>query len=153
MATVTKTEQGATTKGSAVGRGVVGGILGGLAGGVIFGMIMQLMDFMPMIAMLVGSESLAVAWLVHLAISAFIGAVFGVVVATRRWGVAALAGVGAVYGMAWWVLGPLLLMPAKLGMPVLQFNTMVWQSLMGHVVFGVVLGLVTAVWLRRPLRG
>jgi uncharacterized membrane protein YagU involved in acid resistance len=89
---------------------------------------------------------------VHLAISAFIGAVFGLLVAKRRWGVGALAGVGAAYGLVWWVLGPLMLMPAKLGMPLFQVNTMVWQSLVGHMVFGVVLGLVAGIWLRRSQR-
>ena len=152
MATVTQAERSAATKGSALGRGAVGGVLGGLAGGMVFGMMMQMMDAMPMIAMLVGSESIAVAWVVHLAISAFIGVVFGVLVAGRGWGLGALAGTGAVYGVAWWVLGPLLLMPAKLGMPLFQFDTMVWQSLMGHVVFGVVLGLVAGLWLRRISR-
>jgi hypothetical protein len=33
-------------------------------------------------------------------------------------------------------------MPAKLGMPVLQLNTTAWQSLMGHLLYGLVLGIV-----------
>lgn len=127
----------------------MGGILGGLAGGLVFGMMMQLMDFMPMIAMLVDSDSVAVAWVVHLAISAFIGAIFGLAVSMRPLGLGALAGAGVAYGVLWWVLGPLLLMPAKLGMPLFQFDSMTWKSLMGHMIFGVVLGLVTGAWLRR----
>ncbi|MBI1352339.1 MAG: hypothetical protein GC156_14635 [Actinomycetales bacterium] len=128
---------------------MVGGVVGGLAGGVVFGMMMQMMDAMPMIAMLVGSDSIAVAWVVHLAISAFIGGVFGVLIATRRISLAASVGAGVVYGMVWWLLGPLVLMPAKLGMPLFTFDTMIWQSLMGHMIFGAVLGLVAGAWLRR----
>jgi len=131
------------------GQGLVGGILGGLAGGLVFGMMMQLMDFMPMIAMLVDSDSVAVAWVVHLAISAVIGAIFGLAVSRRPLGLGVLAGTGVAYGVLWWVLGPLLLMPAKLGMPLFQFDSMTWKSLMGHMIFGLVLGLVAGAWLRR----
>jgi hypothetical protein len=66
------------------GRGTTGlassrlapGVAGGLAGGIVFGMMMQLMGMIPMVAELVGSGSAAVGWLVHLAISAAIGAGF-----------------------------------------------------------------------------
>ena len=149
MATTAQTERTATTRSTSIGQGIAGGVLGGLAGGMVFGMLMQMMDAMPMIAKLAGSESIAVAWMVHLAISAFIGAIFGALIAGRRIGLGAVAAGGAAYGMVWWILGPLLLMPAKLGMPLFHFDTMVWQSLMGHVVFGVVLGLVAGAWLRR----
>ena len=54
--------------------GLVPGIVGGLVGGMAFGMMMQMMDMMPTIAMLVGSESIAVGWMVHLAVSAALGA-------------------------------------------------------------------------------
>ena len=45
------------------------GAAGGLAGGVVFGILMQLDDMIPMVAMLVDSEAVAVGWVVHLAIS------------------------------------------------------------------------------------
>jgi hypothetical protein len=34
-------------------------------------------------------------------------------------------------------------------MPVLQVDAMAWKSLMGHMIFGVILGLVTGAWMRR----
>ncbi len=49
------------------------------------------------------------------------------------------------YGVVWWILGPLLIMPTWLGMgPMLTkaFDGANLMSLMGHVVFGVVTGLV-----------
>jgi hypothetical protein len=55
------------------------------------------------------------------------------------------------YGLVWWVLGPLLIMPARLGMDLFIFNAMTRQSLMGHLVYGLVLGLVYA--LVRPRLG
>ena len=126
---------------------------GGLAGGVGFGMLMQLMGMIPMVAALVGSTSVGVGWLVHLIISTGLGGLYGLTVAGRlpAGAVAAAAG-GAGYGVIWWVLGALLLMPARLGMPVFGFGTVAWQSLMGHLVFGLVLGLVTWFAARRPAR-
>lgn len=70
------------------------GVVAGLAGGIVFGALMAMMG---MIAMMVGSESAAVGWLVHLVISAFYGALFAVTVPTT-FGVGALLGAGAVYG-------------------------------------------------------
>lgn len=130
-------------------QGVVHGVLGGLAGGLVFGGMMQALDMMSMVAMLVGSESVAVAWVVHLAISAVFGAVYGAVVAPRvsGWGPGLVAGLA--YGALLWVVGPLLLMPAKLGMPLFTVNTMAVQSLVGHLVFGLVLAAVVVALSRR----
>lgn len=142
------TASGTTPATVALPTRLVAGIAGGLAGGVMFGILMQMMGMIPMVAMLVGSKAVVVGWLVHLAISAFIGATYALLFA--RWGSgllpAALIGMG--YGVVWWVLGALLIMPAKLGMPTFMFNTTAWQSLMGHLIYGLVLGIVYA--LVRP---
>jgi uncharacterized membrane protein YagU involved in acid resistance len=149
MTTTASRGTSVTTPAGSAMRGLIAGAVGGLAGGVVFGLMMQLMDFIPMIAALVGSDSVAVGWLVHLAISVFIGAVFGLALSSRQASLGAWTAMGLVYGVIWWVLGPLLLMPAKLGMPVFQFNDTVWKSLMGHMIFGLVLGAVTALVARR----
>jgi hypothetical protein len=44
-------------------------------------------------------------------------------------------------------------MPLWLGMTAFQFNTMAWQSLMGHLIYGLLLGLVYAVTRPRLTRG
>jgi uncharacterized membrane protein YagU involved in acid resistance len=129
---------------AAVPTRLVAGVIGGLAGGVLFGILMQLIDMMPMVAMLVGTESVAVGWLVHLAISAFIGATYALLFArwADRLAVGAAAGLG--YGLVWWILGALILMPARLGMDLFVFNTMTWQSLLGHLIYGLTLGVAYA---------
>lgn len=125
------------------------GSIAGLGGGIVFGMMMAMMGFLPMVAMLVGSESAVVGFLVHMAISAFIGAVYGVVIGrfanTAR--VALLGGI--VNGIVWWVLGALILMPLLLGMSQMVFviGSEQWISLLGHIIYG----LVTA-FLLIPLR-
>jgi len=129
------------------------GIVGGLVGGVAFGVLMQMIDMIPMVAMLVGSEAAAVGWLVHLAISAFIGATFAVLFGRYATTVGVSTAIGAGYGVVWWVLGALILMPARLGMDVFMFNTMAWQSLMGHVTYGLLLGAVYALVAPRLRRG
>lgn len=128
-----------------VGSAVPAGIAGGLTGGLVFGMMMQMMGMIPMIAMLVGSESVVIGWIVHLGISAFIGVTFALLVGSRatRPGMAAVLGLG--YGAVWWVVGALLIMPAKLGMPTFTLNDMTTNSLVGHLIYGAILGLTYAV--------
>jgi uncharacterized membrane protein YagU involved in acid resistance len=123
---------------------LVNGAIGGIAGGIVFGLMMQAQEMMPMVAMLARSESIVVGWLVHLLISAFIGAVFGVIASRlpQAWPTILIA--GAVNGVIWWVLGALVLMPLILGMNemVFQVGTMQINSLIGHLIFGVIAAAV-----------
>ncbi len=120
------------------------GALGGLAGGVPFGLMMTGMGMMPMIGMLIRVEDATVGWIVHALISVVTGAVYGhfAPAFSKTWGSAAVAGV--VYGVIWWVLGALILMPVILGMTDMIFviGQMQWMSLMGHIVFAVIIALV-----------
>jgi hypothetical protein len=123
------------------------GVAGGLAGGTLFGMMMGTMGMLPMIGMMVGQPSAIAGAAVHMAISAGIGAsfavLFGRVVRSSRGGLLA----GTLYGATWWVLGPLFLMPWMMGMGFgshlnLSAASAALPSLMGHLAYGVVLGLV-----------
>jgi uncharacterized membrane protein YagU involved in acid resistance len=137
-----------TTTGADVGRRMAAGAVGGLVGGMAFGMLMQMMDMIGLVAMMVGSESVVVGWLVHLTISVALGAGFGLVSirGLDSWGRG--IGMGVAYGIVWWVLGALLLMPAKLGMPLFNLDATAGQSLMGHMIFGAILGAVTVAIVR-----
>ena len=128
------------------------GVYGGLAGGVVFGAMMAMMGMLPMIGNMVGIPSAWVGFFVHLMISATIGGSFAVLLdaSGQRGGV----GTGLAYGFAWWILGPLTLMPFFMGMG-LGVNWTVaamgqaMPSLVGHLIFGGILG-VTYNWLREP---
>lgn len=126
-------------------RSITQGAIAGIIGGVVFGMMMAMMNMLPMVAMLVKSDSPVVGFIVHLVISAGIGASFGVILSfvPVKGRVGALIA-GAVYGMIWWVLGALVLMPVMLGMSnmVFQIGDTQWASLMGHVIFGMITGFV-----------
>ena len=123
---------------------IVNGAIAGLVGGAVFGMMMALMGMLPMVAMLVGSESAVVGFMVHMAISAFIGAVYGAVASRLPKSTGVAIGAGAINGVIWWVLGALIMMPLMLGMGDMVFviGGDQWMSLVGHLIFGVVTGLV-----------
>ena len=139
---------------------IAAGALAGIAGGLLFGIMMQMMfaptpqggkmPMMAMVAMVVRSDSLAVGWLYHLFNSAVIGGLFGAVLGSRVHNVGSGIGWGGVWGFVWWILGALILMPVFLGMPAfapLQMPPMrlvAMGSLIGHLIFGVVMGFAFA---------
>ena len=132
---------------SAPGQRLVRGAIAGIAGGIVFGALMGMMGMLPTIAGLVGSSSAVVGFVVHMVLSAVIGAGYGLVVGTvgDRYGSAWWAGL--LYGVAWWILGPLLIMPTMMGMgPQLgmAFSSMMLMSLIGHLLYGLVTGLAYA---------
>ena len=128
---------------SSLGKRVLAGVAGGLAGGMVFGMLMAMMGMLSMIASMAGSDSAWVGFGVHLMISVLIGLGLTVLFGNRLLtGYARGALVGLAYGAIWWVLGPLMIMPAMLGMPLFALNLTAVLNLMGHMMYGVVLGLV-----------
>lgn len=132
---------------------IVTGIIAGIIAGMVFGMMMQMMSapdgkpMMAMVAQVVRSESLIVGWLYHLFNSAVIGAIFGWLLGSRvsSYGTGLLW--GALYGIVWWILGALVLMPLFLGMPpfaslmMAPMRPVAMGSLVGHVLYGVILGV------------
>jgi uncharacterized membrane protein YagU involved in acid resistance len=135
------------------------GALAGIAGGVGFGVLMAMMDMLPMVGMLIGVDNAVVGFGVHLANSAIIGAVFGLLFFGIADKIGPILGAGVVYGVVWWVLGALLIMPLWLSVtadPMMRDMVFViekdqWLSLMGHVLFGLVAAAVL-VGMRRRTR-
>jgi hypothetical protein len=135
----------------------IAGAVGGLLAGLVFGIMMTVMTaptpdggrmpMMGMVAMVVGSTSLLVGWIYHLFNSAVIGALFGWVFGERTTSYGRGASLGAAWGAVWWVLGALILMPLFLGMPIFAslrmppMRPVAMMSLVGHLMFGVLLGL------------
>jgi hypothetical protein len=143
---------------------VLAGLVAGIIAGIIFGFMMHMMSAptpdgrqMPMLAMVaqvVRSHSLVVGWLYHLFNSAVIGGIFGWLLGDRVAGHPGPgAGWGGLYGFAWWILGGLILMPILLGMSAFAplkmpaMRPVAMGSLMGHLIFGLILG-TTSAWLR-----
>lgn len=127
---------------STLSRRVLAGVIGGLAGGAVFGMLMAMMGLLPMLAPIVGSSSPWVGFGMHLVISVMIG--LGLTVLVGNWlltGYGRGVLIGLAYGAVWWVLGPLVMMPLMLGMPVFILDLTSLLSLMGHLIYGAILGL------------
>ncbi len=141
------------------GARLVNGAIAGVAGGVVFGILMAMLDMLPMVSMLIGVENAVVGFLVHLVNSAIIGAIFGLIAWSFANNIAAVLGAGMVYGVIWWVLGALIVMPLwlsvtadpKMSDMVLTVGRDQWMSLMGHVIFGLIAGGVLY-GLRRRVR-
>ena len=141
---------------SRLGAGVVGGLIAGL----VFGMMMTMMHaptpqggpvrVMGMIAMIVGSTSVAIGWLYHLVNSAVIGGLFGLLTGTWLAQGRNVLVLGVVYGLVWWMVGGLVLMPLLLGMPPFApllmppMRMLAAGSMMGHAIFGLILGFTVA---------
>ncbi len=122
------------------------GAYGGLTGGVVFGAMMAVTGMLPMIGKMVGHPSAVTGFLVHLVISALIGASFATIFDGFVHGKSSGLGYGLTYGAAWWFLGPLTLMPLMMGMGLgVNWNataaSQMLPSLFGHLVYGAVLGL------------
>ena len=128
---------------------VTHGVYGGLAGGVVFGVLMAMMGMLPLIGNMVGIPSVWVGFLVHLVISATIGGSFAVLLSAS--GLRGGVGSGLAYGVTWWILGPLTVMPLFMRMGLgINWNvasmSAAMPSLVGHLIFGAILGL-TYRWL------
>ena len=127
-----------------VARSAVAGAIAGLGGGAVFGMMMGMMGMLPMVAALVGSQNPLTGFGVHMAISAAIGVLYGLVARRLPQNLDTALLAGAANGAAWWVLGALILMPLLLGMGnmVLQVGHAQGISLVGHLVYGMVTGVI-----------
>lgn len=123
--------------------------------GVAMGLPMHLtMEMMPAIANLYGAESVAAGWLAHLFHSAVFGLVYGAASNLPRGGYTVTdlpSGVlvGSLYGVGVWVFGAVYAMPLwmqSIGMDAAAPN---WDpmSLLTHLLFGALLGLLYPVFL------
>jgi uncharacterized membrane protein YagU involved in acid resistance len=135
---------------------IIGGVVGGVAGGLVFGAMMAMMGMLPMVASVVGSNSVVVGFIYHMFNSVIIGIAFGLLFGalSRTYGLGALWGL--VYGVIWWVLGPMILMPLLLGMGVqfsAAFTPPMLMSLVGHLAYGLITGLVYVRYVRSRLVG
>lgn len=144
---------------SRIGMSLAAGVVGGIVMGVMMHMMMAPTPDggqMPMIALvgqIVGSPTVGAGWVYHLFNSAVIGGIFGWLLGDRVHSYASALGLGAAYGFVWWILGGLVLMPVMLGMPAFApmmmppMRMMAIGSLIGHLIFGMILGAVF-LWLR-----
>jgi len=125
---------------------VVGG-LAGMVGGWVFGKWMAQVNFFPLIAGLVNSESVMVGMTLHFIFAVIIGASFGVLFQRDVRGFGSSMGWGTGYGLLWWFLGPLTILPIWQGHRLdwsYRRGSLLFGSLVGHIIYGLIVGLIYA---------
>jgi hypothetical protein len=129
-------------------RAIIGGVLAGIAGGWIFGRWMEQVNFYPVIARIVGSSSNMVGHTLHYLFAAVIGASFGLLFQRDLRGYGSSMAWGMAYGIFWWFLGPLTLLPLCLGKP-LDWSYVhagaEFGPLIGNIITGLIIGLFYSV--------
>jgi uncharacterized membrane protein YagU involved in acid resistance len=135
--------------------GALPGALAGLAGGLVFGAAMRSLGMLTGVAAIVRSSSPWAGFALHMVIAALVGALFGVLVVHQRIRSGELLFWGLAYGVFWWFLGTLTLLPLLAGTPMtwsLRSAQAAVPSLLGHLSYGVVTAVAFAL-LRRDGQG
>lgn len=127
---------------------IVGGG-GGFLAGVVFALALQLQAMRNVVGPF--GTSMGIALALELALATAIGAGFGLLFRFQSRGYAALTSSGLLYGLLWWLLGPLTLVPLLMG------RTPLWSvaaaqtafpSLIGLLMYGGIMGFgFYALWL------
>lgn len=138
-----------------IGRNVKNAIYAGLAAGLVFGIIMWTMGMLPAVGALIGQETAIMGFVVHMVISLLLAIGFGLVFGGLVRGIGSGIFWGMIYGGVWWFLGPLTLMPYFMGQELgsnwtPEIAQQLFPSLLGHLVFGLVLGVVFGALRRVP---
>jgi uncharacterized membrane protein YagU involved in acid resistance len=127
------------------------GALASVLGGLLFSIIMVATGILPQVAALIRGSSPLAGFAVHLVISVLIGMSYGLLFAHESADAGSSLAWGMLYGLAWWFLGPLTLMPILLGHTVtwtMQAADLLLPSLLGHLIYGAATGLMFF-WLER----
>jgi hypothetical protein len=128
-------------------RAITVGGLAGLVGGWAFSIWFAQNHAFVLIAGIVNSGSSAVGVVLHYLIAVSIGASFGLLFQRDVRRVGSSICWGLAYGLFWWFLGPLTLLPLLLRQQIdwsYLHASAFFGSLIGHAVYGILLGLIYA---------
>jgi uncharacterized membrane protein YagU involved in acid resistance len=125
---------------------IIGG-LGGLIGSWVFAQGIERAEFFPLVAGIMGSNSMAVAHFLHYLIGIIIGISFGVLFHRDIRGAGSGLIWGLNYGLVWWIIGPLTLLPLLLGGSMRPDWSLTaaqhrFSPLVAHMIYGPLVGLV-----------
>src|SRR6202048_1497406 len=108
---------------------------------------MAKVNHFPLIAGLIHLSSPNAGVALHFVFAFIIGASFGLLFQRDVRGYGSSLGWGLAYGIFWWFLGPLTLKPLLHGHPPdwsLAQGQELFGSLMGHIVYGLIVGVIYA---------
>jgi len=125
---------------------LVGGFAGVL-GGMVFGHWSSAGDFFPLITGFGELHSHLATTTLQLIVAMLIGSSFGLLFQRDVRGYGSSMGWGLGFGIFWWFLGPLTIFPLTSRMPLdwsAERGSEVFGSLVGHILYGLVLGIAYA---------
>jgi uncharacterized membrane protein YagU involved in acid resistance len=128
------------------------GAAASVAGGLLFSLVMVATGVLPIVANLVGGSSPVLGFTVHMGISTLIGMSYGLLFRYEAPDAASSVVWGMLYGLVWWFVGYLTLLPLLLGGPFLWTTEAAdagLPSLIGHLIYGAALALVFVLLERR----
>ena len=124
-------------------RDVIAGSIAGLVGGLVFWWALQAQDMVSTMPGLLGLKLSGAGVLLHLAVSIPLGVGLGAILRYQPLGYAATINSGLLYGLLWWIAGPI-----TIG-TVLDGRGLTWSvneaglafpSLIGHLLYGSLAG-------------
>jgi uncharacterized membrane protein YagU involved in acid resistance len=130
-----------------LGRALLVGGFAGLLGGMIFGHWSSAGDFFPLITGLGELNSHFATATLQLLMAMLIGSSFGLLFQRDVRGYGSSMGWGLGFAIFWWFLGPLTVFPFSSRMALdwsADHGTEVFGSLVGHILYGLVLGIAYA---------
>jgi uncharacterized membrane protein YagU involved in acid resistance len=137
------------------GRAVVAGGLAGTISGLAFSGWEYAGGFLPLIEGLPEFQSQVRAVILHFLMALLIGAIFGILFQRDVRGYGSSMGWGVGFGIFWWFFGPLTVFPL-IGREPIDWSagqgTALFGSLVGHIIYGFILGTTYAfldrIWVR-----
>lgn len=138
------------------GQAIIAGGFAGTFGGLIFGRWVSSGDYFPLLAgygaLTISRETII---FLHFGVALLIGITFGLLFQRDVRGYGSCMGWGLGYAMFWWFLGQLTLLPVAAHKPIdwsAGQASFVFGSLVGHILYGLILGVTYAtldrLWVR-----
>ena len=124
-------------------REIIAGGAAGFVGGLVFWLAVLGLGMTPTIAGLLGLKLSGGWFLLHLMAATLAAAVFGAFSSYQPLGYAASISTGLLYGLFWWIVGPLTLEPLFFGDGptwTVDEASAAFPSVFGHLLFGGLIG-------------
>lgn len=121
---------------------ILAGAVGGLVGGVLLALVIQIAGLIHTAGRVVGLEGAAAGWATLVVVGLLLGVLYALVLGRLKhsWGTG--LAYGAVYGVVWWVLGTLIILPLAVGQAVFTVGAATAANFVGYMLLGIGLGLV-----------
>jgi hypothetical protein len=137
------------------GRAIVAGGLAGTIAGLAFSGWEYAGGYLPLLGGLPELQSQATAAILHFLVALLIGSIFGILFQRDVRGYGSSMGWGLGFGIFLWFFGPLTVFPVASGQPLdwsREQGTALFGSLVGYIIYGLILGTVYAfldrLWVR-----